>query len=155
MIHDNYNSRYRLASKELFTKLVNNLVIHGYSYFFVKESWLTPRAVNVVKAMKAKIYNGQNPADKATEREICLMINRALAIHNPSINENEEHFRGVIEYILREKISNDKTKSLYNGQRPFDLATQFEMAIMFTRAVTGNDKLSELVLTREQVAEII
>ena len=43
---------------------------------------------------------------------------------------------------------------LWNEERPYELASDVEIAIMFTRAVTRNFELNTLVLTREQVAEV-
>ena len=56
--------------------------------------------------------------------------------------------------MCEDKILRGKMK-LWNEKRPYELASDEELAIMFTRAVTRNSELNVLVLTREQVAEVI
>ena len=43
---------------------------------------------------------------------------------------------------------------IYNEENKWSIASDEEIAIMFTRAVTRNPDLNALVLTRQQVAEV-
>lgn len=101
------------------------------------------------KAFEKKIWNEERPADMATAFEIRAMINRALGLP-----DNYKFFRKHFALMCEDKILRGKMK-LWNEERPYELASDEEVAIMFTRAVTRNSELNVLVLTREQVAEVI
>nr|DAV49564.1 MAG TPA: Cysteine protease [Bacteriophage sp.] len=105
-------------------------------------------------AFDKKIWNEERPADTATAREIRIMLNRALAVTDNKISEDWVTFRSSYAMIFEEKIIRGKAK-LYNEERKFNLASDDEIAIMFTRAVTRNAGLNILVLTRQQVVEAI
>lgn len=100
------------------------------------------------KAFEKKIWNEERPADMATAFEIRAMINRALGLP-----DNYKFFRKHFALMCEDKILRGKMK-LWNEERPYELASDEELAIMFTRAVTRNSELNTLVLTREQVAEV-
>lgn len=100
------------------------------------------------KAFEKKIWNEERPADMANATEIRLMLNRALGLA-----DNYQFFRKHFALMCEDKILRGKMK-LWNEERPYELASDEEIAIMFTRAVTRNSELNALVLTREQVAEI-
>ena len=100
------------------------------------------------KAYEKKIWNEERPADMATAFEIRVMINRALGLP-----DNYQFFRKHFALICEDKILRGKMK-LWNEERPYELASDEELAIMFIRAVTRNSELNALVLTREQVAEV-
>lgn len=100
------------------------------------------------KAYEKKIWNEECPADMATAFEIRVMLNRALGLA-----DNYQFFRKHFALMCEDKILRGKMK-LWNEERPYELASDEEVAIMFTRAVTRNSELNVLVLTREQVAEI-
>ncbi len=112
------------------------------------------RTENLQKAFEHKIWNEERPADKATASEIRIMLNRALAVADNKISADWRTFRSSYAVLFEEKIIRGKTK-IYNEERKYFIATDDEIAIMFTRAVTRNVMLNELVLTREQVAEVI
>lgn len=101
------------------------------------------------KAFEKKIWNEERPADPATAFEIRIMLNRALGLP-----DNYQFFRKYFALMCEDKILRGKMK-LWNEERPYELASDEELAIMFTRAVTRNSELNVLVLTREQVAEVI
>ena len=100
------------------------------------------------KAFEKKIWNEERPADMATAFEIRAMINRALGLP-----DDYQFFRKHFALMCEDKILRGKMK-LWNEERPYELASDEELAIMFTRAVTRNSELNVLVLTREQVAEV-
>ena len=106
------------------------------------------------KAFDHKIWNEERPADKATASEIRIMLNRALAVADNKISADWRTFRSSYAVLFEEKIIRGKAK-IYNEERKYFIATDDEIAIMFTRAVTRNANLNELVLTREQVAEVM
>lgn len=101
------------------------------------------------KAFENKIWNEERPADMATAFEIRAMINRALGLP-----DDYQFFRKHFALMCEDKILRGKMK-LWNEERPYELASDEELAIMFTRVVTRNSELNVLVLTREQVAEVI
>lgn len=105
-------------------------------------------------AFDKKIWNEERPKDLATATEIRIMINRALKQINNDIDENWRTFRSSYAYFFERKIVRGKI-SLYNEERQFNLASDEEIAFMFSRAVTRNPDLNALVLTRQQVAEAI
>ena len=107
------------------------------------------RTKNLQKVFEAKIWNEERPSDMATAREIRIMVNRALGLP-----EDYQFFRKHFALMCEDKILRGKMK-LWNEERPYELASDVEVAIMFTRAVTRNSELNVLVLTREQVAEVI
>ena len=102
------------------------------------------------KAFEKKIWNEERSADMATAFEIRVMINRALGLP-----DNYKFFRKHFALMCEDKILRGKMK-LWNEERPYDLASDEEVAIMFTRAVVRNSELfvDALMLTREQVAEV-
>lgn len=100
------------------------------------------------KAFDKKLWNEERPANMATAFEIRAMINRALGLP-----DDYQFFRKHFALMCEDKILRGKMK-LWNEERPYELASDEELAIMFTRAVTRNSELSVLVLTREQVAEV-
>ena len=100
------------------------------------------------KAFEKKIWNEERPYDLATAFEIRTMLNRALGLP-----DNYQFFRKHFAFMCEDKILRGKMK-LWNEERPYELASDEELAIMFTRAVTRNSELNALVLTREQVAEV-
>lgn len=101
------------------------------------------------KAFEKKIWNEECPADMATAFEIRAILNRALGLP-----DNYQFFRKHFALMCEDKILRGKMK-LWNEEQPYDLASDVEIAIMFTRAVTKNADLNTLVLSREQVAEVI
>ncbi len=101
------------------------------------------------KAYEKKIWNEERPADIATAFEIRVMLNRALGLP-----DNYQFFRKHFALMCEDKILRGKMK-LWNEERPYELASDEEVAIMFTRAVTRNSELNVLVLTREQMAEVV
>ena len=100
------------------------------------------------KAFDKKLWNEERPANMATAFEIRAMINRALGLP-----DDYQFFRKHFALMCEDKILRGKMK-LWNEERPYELASDEELAIMFTRAVTRNSELNVLVLTREQVAEV-
>lgn len=100
------------------------------------------------KAFEKKIWNEERSTDMATAFEIRVMLNRALGLP-----DNYQFFRKHFALMCEDKILRGKMK-LWNEERPYELASDEEVAIMFTRAVTRNSELNVLVLTREQVAEV-
>ncbi|MGP1582975.1 MAG: hypothetical protein ACTTH6_01965 [Candidatus Altimarinota bacterium] len=108
------------------------------------------RTKNLQKAFEKKIWNEERPADIATTFEIRAMLNRALG---PP--DNYQFFRKHFALMCEDKILRGKMK-LWNEERPYELASDVEIAIMFTRAVVRNSELSvnALILTREQVSEV-
>lgn len=100
------------------------------------------------KAYEKKIWNEERPADAATAFEIRVMINRALGLP-----DEYKFFRKHFALMCEDKILRGKMK-LWNEEHPYELASNEELAIMFTRAVTRNSELNVLLLTREQVAEV-
>lgn len=105
-------------------------------------------------AFDKKLWNEERPADAATAAEIRIMLNRALKHLDNNIQEDWRTFRSSYAYLFERKIVRGKV-SLYNEERQFNLASDDEIAIMFTRAVTRNPDLNALVLTRQQVVEAI
>lgn len=101
------------------------------------------------KAFDKKIWNEERLADAATAFEIRVMLNRALGLP-----DNYQFFRKHFALMCEDKILRGKMK-LWNEERPYELASDEEVAIMFTRAVTRNSELNVLVLTREQMAEVV
>ncbi len=108
------------------------------------------RTKNLQKSFEKKIWNEERPADIATTFEIRAMLNRALG---PP--DNYQFFRKHFALMCEDKILRGKMK-LRNEERPYELASDVEIAIMFTRAVVRNSELSvnALILTREQVPEV-
>lgn len=101
------------------------------------------------KAFEAKVWNEERAAETATAREIRIMLNRALGLP-----EDYQFFRKHFALLCEDKILRGKMK-LWNEERPYELASDEEVAMMFTRAVTRNAGLNVLVLTREQMAEVV
>lgn len=106
------------------------------------------------KAFEKKIWNEERPSDMATASEIRIMLNRALAVIDNKISSDWRTFRSSYALLFEEKIVRGKAK-IYNEERKYFIASDEEIAIMFTRAVTKNADLNTLVLSREQVAEVI
>lgn len=77
------------------------------------------------------------------------MVNRAL-----NLGDNYVWLRKMIHHLVNDKIIRGKILNVFAG-RDYDKASDEEFAIMFSRAVTRNANLNELVLTREQVAEVV
>lgn len=112
------------------------------------------RTKNLQKVFEAKIWNEERPAELASASEIRIMLNRALAVADNKISEDWRTFRSSYALLFEEKIIRGKAK-IYNEERKYFIATDDEIAIMFTRAVMRNGGISELTLSREQVAEVI
>lgn len=108
------------------------------------------RTVNLQKALDAGIWNEKNPNDKASDLEIRTMVNRAT-----KHSDTYKNRRGAIANTFEAKIIRGKDLLIWNQERAMDLATDGEIAIMFTRSVMRNKGLNELVLSRMQVAEVI
>ena len=108
------------------------------------------RTKNLQKAFEKKIWNEERPANMANTFEIRVILNRALGLP-----DNYQFFRKHFALMCEDKIIRGKMK-LWNEERPYDLVSDVEIAIMFTRAVVRNSELSvnTLMLTREQVAEV-
>ena len=102
------------------------------------------------KAFDAKVWNEERPLAIASALEILIMVNRALGVR-----DDYEWLRKMAFYLVNDKIVRDKVLMIYNEQDPYKMASDMEFAIMFTRAVMRNPGINELVLSREQVAEII
>ena len=105
------------------------------------------------KAFEKKIWNEERPSDMATASEIRIMFNRALAVVDNKISSAWRTFRSSYALLFEEKIVRGKAK-IYNEENKWSIASDEEIAIMFTRAVTRNPDLNALVLTRQQVAEV-
>ena len=101
------------------------------------------------KSFEHKIWNEERPADKATASEIRIMLNRAL-----NLGDNYVWLRKMTHHLVNDKIIRGKILNVFTG-RDYDKASDEEFALMFTRAVTRNAILNELILTREQVAEVV
>ena len=112
------------------------------------------RTKNLQKAFEHKIWNEECPQDLATATEIRIMLNRALAVVDNKISSDWRTFRSSYALLFEEKIVRGKAK-IYNEERKYFIASDEEIALIFSRAVTKNADLNTLVLTREQVAEII
>lgn len=108
------------------------------------------RTVNLQKAFDHKIWNESNPKQLATALEIAVMVNRAL--WHP---DDYKIARGAIAWVLSDKILRGKDVLIWNNSRPTDQATDIEIALMFTRSVMRNQWIGDLVLSREQIAEVI
>ena len=78
------------------------------------------------------------------------MVNRARKMADTYKNR-----RGAIAKVFEAMIIRWKDILVWNAQKPNDIATDDEIAIMFTRAVLRNKGINELVLSRKQVAEVI
>lgn len=105
-------------------------------------------------AFDHKIWNEERPADTASSSEIRIMLNRALAVVDNKISADWVTFRSSYAMLFEEKIIRGKAQ-IYNEKQKYNIASDDEIAIMFTRAVTRNPDLKGLVLTRQQVAEVI
>lgn len=101
------------------------------------------------KAFEHKIWNEENPEKIATAKEIRIMVNRAL-----NLGDDYVWLRKMIHHLVNDKIIRGKILNVFTG-RDYDKASDEEFALMFSRAVTRNIWLNELVLTREQVVEVI
>lgn len=101
------------------------------------------------KAFEKKIWNEERAEDMASETEIRIIINRALGLP-----DDYKFFRKHFAILLEDKIIKEKI-IIWNNERPYDFIADNEIALMFTRAVTRNTQLNTLVLSREQVAEVI
>lgn len=112
------------------------------------------RTKNLQKVFEAKIWNEERPSDMATASEIRIMVNRALATIDARISVDYRTFRSSYASLFEEKIVRGKAK-IYNEENKWSIATDEEIALMFSRAVTKNADLNTLVLSREQVAEVI
>lgn len=108
------------------------------------------RTANLQKAFEAGIWNESNPDQKASSLEIRIMVNRARKMADTYKNR-----RGAIAKVFEAMIIRWKDILVWNAQKPNDIATDDEIAIMFTRAVLRNKGINELVLSRKQVAEVI
>jgi len=106
--------------------------------------------VNLQKAYDAKIWNEERPSDIASALEIRVMVNRALGVR-----DDYEWLRKMAFYLVNDKIVRDKVLMIYNEKDPWRMATDNELAIMFTRGVMRSTGINELTLSREQVAEIV
>lgn len=105
-------------------------------------------------AFDAGLWNEERPSDIASPFEIRVMLNRALAKTDPNVIVDWRTFRSSYAYLFESKIIRGKFK-LYNEERQFHLASDEEIAIMFTRALTRAPGMTEMVLSRQQVAEAI
>lgn len=101
------------------------------------------------KAYEKKIWNEERPKDLATEKEIRIMLNRAIGLPDEYV-----WLRKMVHHLVNDHIIRGKILQVFEG-RDYEKATDFEIAIMFTRAVLRNPKFSELCLSREQVAEVL
>ena len=101
------------------------------------------------KAYEKKIWNEERPKDLVTEAEIRIMLNRAIGLPEDYI-----WLRKMVHHLVNDKIVRGKILQVFEG-RGYDKATDWEIAVMFTRAVLRNPKFSELCLSREQVAEVV
>ncbi len=120
-----------------------------YIFEDVAEIKKVRKNANLQKAFEHKIWNEERPTDKATASEIRVMVNRAL-----NLGDNYVWLRKMIHHLVNDKIIRGKILNVFAG-RDYDKASDEEFAIMFSRAVTRNANLNELVLTREQVAEVV
>lgn len=112
------------------------------------------RTKNLQKVFEAKIWNEERPSEIATASEIRIMVNRALATIDARISVDYRTFRSSYAHLFEEKIIRGKAK-IWNTENKWSIATDEEIALMFSRAVTKNTDLNTLVLSREQVAEVI
>lgn len=101
------------------------------------------------KAFDKGIWNEERPDKLATTVEVQIMVNRAFGLP-----ENYKWQRGAVASMIDEYITRGKIK-VFNKQYPYKQASHYEFAIMFTRGVMRNSGISELALSREQVAEVI
>lgn len=106
------------------------------------------------KAFEKKIWNEERPSDMATASEIRIMLNRALAVVDNKISSDWRTFRSSYALLFEEKIIRGKFK-IYNEERKYFIASDEEIALIFSRAVTRNADLNTLILSREQVAEVV
>lgn len=105
------------------------------------------------KAFEKRIWNEERPADMATAFEIRVMLNRALGVVDNKISADWHAFRSSYAILFEEKITRGKFK-IYNEENKFHMATDEEIALMFTRAVTRSS-MNKLCLSRKQIAEVI
>ena len=112
------------------------------------------RTKNLQKSFEKNIWHEERPADLASATEMRIMLNRALAVVDNKISEDWRTFHSSYSSLFEEKIVRGKVK-LYNGENKWSIASDEEIARIFSRAVTKNADLNTLVLTREQVAEVI
>lgn len=92
---------------------------------------------------KKVIWDGERGYMKATDAEIRIMFNRANGL-----SDNERLVRSVyFARFLGVKVS--------DGSRPFDVASDFEIATMFTRFVLKNSNAKNNTLTRQKVADAL
>ena len=99
------------------------------------------------KARVAGIWNGTNPDAKATNYEIAVMFYRTQkATHGT-------YTRQQVADVVQANILRGKADfKFWNKTNGAKIATDDEIAIMFTRAVTRNATASPLTLTRKQLA---
>ncbi len=100
-------------------------------------------------AKKRGIWNGSEGERIATEEEIRIMLQRALNILGARSRDywSQTFQDRVIRWKDLVKIWNEK-----DGKK---MATNWELALMFTRAALRNQDITSLTLTRYQVAAII
>lgn len=106
------------------------------------------------KAYDEKIWNEERPNEIATAFEIRVMLNRTLALLDNKVSSDWKTFRSSYANLFEEKILRGKAK-IYNEERKFFIATDDEIAFMFTRAVKKDGEINTLSLTREQVVTIL
>lgn len=101
------------------------------------------------KSLAKNIWNGQRATDTATEEEIRIMVARAA---NILWGRSRKFWASLFEEnILRGK----GIVSIWNEKDGNKIATDKEVAIMFTRAVKRSTNVSTMSLSRFQVSAVI
>lgn len=101
------------------------------------------------KAQQAWIWNGSSPDAIATDFEIATMCGRALKL---PLSQNRAFWASTFnELIVRDKA----ILNIWNTRQGQTLATDKEIATMFTRAVKREATSTSWILTRRQVAVVV
>ena len=105
--------------------------------------------LNSLKAKNAGIWNWENPDMLASDREIVAMCSRGLEL---TMAYNRTFWATTFnEMIVRDKA----VLNIWNKREWERLATEKEIATMFTRAVTRDGNSASWRLTRLQVAVVV
>ena len=107
-------------------------------------------AVFAEKARVAGIWNGNAPDSKATNYEISVMFYRTQKAGQGTLS------RQKVADIIQANILRGKADfKFWNKTSGARIATDDEIGIMFTRAVTRNNNAQPMTLTRKQVAVVL
>lgn len=106
------------------------------------------KANALIKAREYKLWNGERPWDIATDKEITIMVHRAL-------NITSAQTRAWYASIFQKRILQWKAElPIWNKKEWEKIATEMEIATMFTRASRKNASVSSGIMKREDVAVI-